>query len=200
MKKLLLLLAILPMFSAQAQSGEKKLHVVNTVAEAKAYIEKYPEDKGEILTFSPQLEEETIRLFTGKNVGYTGASNGLTFKILGKKPTNGFRVSYIFFDGKKMALDAIDAIRKEILKQYKNGTAFSILANKYTMDSSKDGDLGWFTEGMMVPEFESEIKKHKLNDVFTIDIPGKKWHYVVLKTFEDKKMDELVVFRIKSDE
>ena len=97
-----------------------------------------------------------------------------------------------------MTLNQIDSTRKEILKQYHAGTSFSVLANRYTMDGSKDGDLGWFTEGTMIKEFENEVARHSLNDIFTVDIPEKNWYYVVLKTFDDAIIDECKILRIKS--
>ncbi|MNS73450.1 hypothetical protein D3C72_1068930 [compost metagenome] len=50
----------------------------------------------------------------------------------------------------------------------------------------------------MVPEFETAIKNHKQNDVFKVDVPDKKWYYIVLKTFNDKKVEELSILKIKS--
>ncbi len=96
-----------------------------------------------------------------------------------------------------MSLKSINELRKKILGQYKKGASFADLANKYSMDSSKDGDLNWFTEGTMVKKFETEIKNHNLNDVFTIDLDNEKWYYVTLKTFQDQKVEELTILKIK---
>lgn len=45
---------------------------------------------------------------------------------------------------------------QDILAQLKSGASFEELAKKYSTDSSasKGGDLGWFPQGAMVPEFE----------------------------------------------
>jgi parvulin-like peptidyl-prolyl isomerase len=100
--------------------------------------------------------------------------------------TLSMRVSYIYLDGAVLKKSAIDKIRETILLEYKkNNVPFSLLANKYTMDTAKDGDLGWFEEGMMVKVFEDEIKNHKKDDIFIVDIPKNNWYYVVLKTYDD---------------
>lgn len=95
------------------------------------------------------------------------------------------RVSYVYLDGSKMSLEKISVLRKKIISEYKKGTSFAILANTYTMDNLKDGDLGWFYEDQMEKSFQDAILKHKKGEIFTVDIPLNKWFYVVLKTFDD---------------
>ncbi|MGA7828166.1 MAG: peptidylprolyl isomerase [Geobacteraceae bacterium] len=48
---------------------------------------------------------------------------------------------------------------KDILAQLKNGANFADLAKKYSTDSTaaKGGDLGWFSKGAMVPEFDKAV-------------------------------------------
>jgi peptidyl-prolyl cis-trans isomerase C len=48
---------------------------------------------------------------------------------------------------------------EDILKQLKNGANFEDLAQKYSTDSTaaKGGDLGWFSKGAMVPEFDKVV-------------------------------------------
>lgn len=103
------------------------------------------------------------------------------------------RVSYIYLDGSKIDLKRIGELRYEIMTFIANGKKFSDLANEYTMDGNKNGDLGWFEEGMMVKDFENAIKAHKKGDVFTVDIPENKWYYVVFKTFDDLEKVKLII-------
>lgn len=95
------------------------------------------------------------------------------------------RVSYIYLDGSKLSTEEIKTLRQKIISDYKKGISFTSLANKYTMDNAKDGDLGWFDEGQMEKSFQDEILKHKKGELFTVDIPANNWFYVVLKTFAD---------------
>jgi peptidyl-prolyl cis-trans isomerase C len=48
---------------------------------------------------------------------------------------------------------------QDILAQLKNGASFEDLAKKHSADSSaaKGGDLGWFSRGAMVPEFDKAV-------------------------------------------
>lgn len=108
--------------------------------------------------------------------------NSKSIKIL---PIKAMRVSYIYLDGSKLSNSEIDKLRKKIISAYKSGKPFADLANQYTMDLAKDGDLNWFDQGMMVQVFEDAVLAHKKGDIFMVDIPDKKWYYVVLKTFDD---------------
>lgn len=101
------------------------------------------------------------------------------------------RVSYIYLDGSKLNMEDISVLREKIIADYKKGTSFEILANRYTMDNAKDGDLGWFNEGQMEKSFQDAILKHKKGEIFTVDIPSNNWFYVVLKTFSDVEKTKL---------
>jgi peptidyl-prolyl cis-trans isomerase D len=76
-------------------------------------------------------------------------------------------------DGKSDAeKKALKAKAEDLLKQLKNGADFAELAKKYSEDGTKDqgGDLGWFTHGQMVPEFDSAafaLKPKELSGVVT---------------------------------
>lgn len=61
------------------------------------------------------------------------------------------RASHILVKTEKEAQD--------ILAQLKNGAKFEDLAKKYSTDatSAKGGDLGWFSKGAMVPEFDKVV-------------------------------------------
>jgi len=67
---------------------------------------------------------------------------------------------------------ALQAKAQDLLKQLKGGANFADLAKKNSDDGSKDqgGDLGWFTHGQMVPEFDSAafaLKPKELSGVVT---------------------------------
>lgn len=92
----------------------------------------------------------------------------------------------------------IDSLRPLIIKKYKAGTSFENLVEKYNMDgNSKKGDLGWFKTKKMVPEFESAVRNHKKGDIFFVDVNAPKWHYVVLKTFDDRERISYNFIKIK---
>lgn len=99
------------------------------------------------------------------------------------------RVSYIYLSGKDLSPNRIDSLQQVIIKKYKEGVPFDELAQNYSMDGNAEngGDLGWFSTRMMVKELSEPIKSHEHNDIFTVDIPAKQWHYVVLKTYPDRE-------------
>jgi hypothetical protein len=141
-----------------------------------------------ICNFSLSQEEKTETIITTIDSVqfYTHKYKDLS-KAIKVVPCKSMRVSYVYLDGSKLTLDKINDLRESIIVDYKKGKPFAELANRYTMDISKDGDLGWFDEGMMVKVFEDEVKKHQKGDIFTIDIPDRNWYYVVLKTFDEIK-------------
>jgi peptidyl-prolyl cis-trans isomerase C len=50
-----------------------------------------------------------------------------------------------------------EKVAKDVLAQLKGGGAFEELAKKFSVDAAgpKGGDLGWFSKGSMIPEFEN---------------------------------------------
>lgn len=199
MKLLTIFISLFHISVSFGQPSEEKLYNLTTTSEAELYFKNHPEEEGEIFTVMPEIEGELIKNeFADRKVGDIFSKKENTFKIIAANEVQIFRVSYIFLDESKISLKKINETRNKILKKYEKGISFSQLASQYTMDTTKDGDLGWFAEGIMVPEFESAVKQHKINDIFKVDIPERKWFYIVLKTFEDKKVNQFTVIKIKS--
>jgi peptidyl-prolyl cis-trans isomerase D len=79
---------------------------------------------------------------------------------------------------------ALKAKAEDLVKQLKNGADFAELAKKYSEDGSKDqgGDLGWFTHGQMVAEFDSAafaLKPKEISGVVT-----SQFGYHIIQTLE----------------
>jgi peptidyl-prolyl cis-trans isomerase D len=88
-------------------------------------------------------------------------------------------------DGKSDAeKKALHAKAEDLLKQLKGGADFAELAKKNSDDSSKEqgGDLGWFTHGQMVAEFDTAafaLKPKELSGVVT-----SQFGYHIIQTLE----------------
>jgi parvulin-like peptidyl-prolyl isomerase len=196
MKHILLLAFFLIYSKFFGQDIKEQLKSINTIEEANVFVNTNKDITSQIVKIVPEIEENNV--FTKRVKGEIFAYENSICKIIESKKTIAFRVSYIYLDGNKLSIESINKLRITILEKYKKGASFVDLVKQYTMDNSPNGDLGWFTEGMMVNEFETAIKSHKLNDIFTIDVPNEKWHYITLKTFIDKEVQELTVLQVKS--
>lgn len=87
---------------------------------------------------------------------------------------------------------------KNILVQLKAGASFGMLAGKYSLDkSSPDGDLGYFTEDMMIPEFGKAVFALKVDQLSAPIKTPFGWHVVLL---EDRRQTTPPTFdEVKSD-
>jgi hypothetical protein len=202
MKQLLLTTFYLMVLVTCGQNINKQIIDVNTVEKANAYINKNPNLNAELLTISS--EKDTSDIFNSlflKKKGDVISEENFTYKIIDTSMSLSFRVSYLYLDGRKLSIKSIDSLRSVILAKYKEGTSFVDLVKEYNMDGNlNDGDLGWFKEGMVVKDFEMEVKQHKKGDIFTINVPDNKWYYVTLKTFDDRKIRTMTLLKIKSNQ
>lgn len=186
-------------------SIEKELEILETPEQIESYLETKKSVKNKLVTFNEEnhktiLAKELFKL----NVGGTKVNDGefekTYFKVIKKSKNTYYRVAYIYLDHSKFNKEYIDTLKEKIITQYNYGKPFDILAKQYSMDenANKGGDLGWFLEGEMPDDFEDEAVKgnHKLNDIFTIDIPSEKSSYVILKTHEPKDILEIEVLKI----
>lgn len=124
---------------------------------------------------------------------------GSSYKIIEDTVKYAFRASYIYLDDSRLSRQAIDSIRSLILKRYAPHVSFEDHADEYTMDGNPNhGDIGLFFEpGMMVKEFEEGVRSHAKGDIFTVDVPGNQWYYVVKKTADDRITRVMTVLEIK---
>jgi parvulin-like peptidyl-prolyl isomerase len=101
-------------------------------------------------------------------------------------------------NGDKFSKLKIDSLRQEIISKYKAGTNFFDLVQQYNMDRNFTGDTKWFTENMMIKNFEQAVRNHKKNEIFTVDAPEQNWYHVVLKTFDDTYIKKVTLLKMKS--
>ncbi|WP_411894985.1 peptidylprolyl isomerase [Winogradskyella sp. A2] len=202
MKQLLTVFFILPLICIAQDNFNKELDSILSKEDAKIFIKSNKSIKGKIIVFNKekhktQLAEDLFKLSKGGKKVVNTEYNNTYYKILDKKKIPHNRVSYVFFDGKKMTASEINSKRVKIMALYKNGYKFKDMAKLYSMDinASRGGDSGWFEDGKMHTDFENAVKYHSTEDIFTLDINELNWHYVILKTHDAKKIEEITVLR-----
>jgi len=106
-----------------------------------------------------------------------------------KKPDE-IRARHILVDSREEA--------EEILKKARSGEDFARLAEKYSQGPSKDrgGDLGYFTRGTMVPEFEKAAFNMEVGEIS--DVVKTQFGYHIIKV-EDKRTFPLPDFEEVKD-
>ena len=202
MKQLLIVLFILPLTCGSQENFGVELDSILSKEDAKTFIKSNKDVKGKIIVFNKekhktQLAEDLFKLSKGDKKVVKSEYNNTYYKILDKEKKSHNRVSYILFDGKKMTPSEINSKRTKIVALYKKGHKFKDLAKMYSMDlnAGRGGDLGWFEDGKMPPDFENAVKSHSTKDIFTLDINDRNWYYVILKTHDTKKIEEITVLR-----
>lgn len=116
------------------------------------------------------------------------------YKVSGiKNDTTVFmRASHILF--KVEAPTAQDTLNskikaEEVLAEIKKGGDFAVLAAQYGTDGTKDkgGDLGWFQDGQMVPEFNKFCKAGNKGDLGIVKTQFG-WHIVKITENKSSKL------------
>ena len=176
----------------------EKFQKINTVPEAQQYIDANPTLKPALLTLSygkdtSLIEKRLLRQKKGDvfSVGY------VTYKVLESAETVAYRANYIFLDGSSLTPSQVDSLKKIITQKASSGTSFEQLSDQYTMDGNNThGDTGWFFgEEMMPKEFQDAVSKHKLGEIYSVDVPEKQWHYIVKKSYDDQIKKDVKVLR-----
>ena len=191
--------------SAQ-ESVEKQLEVITNEEEATSYLENDKTVKGEIQVFNEMkhktpLAEDLLKKGKGGTKTIDRGFETVRYKVLDVYFETHYRAAIIMFDSSQSSLDKINSTRTFILKKFKEGYPYDLLAKQYSMDTStanRGGDLGWFTPGTYIEDLEHKIisREFALDDIFLVDIPDENKYYVVLKTHEPMEIKEAKVLKI----
>lgn len=195
---LMVLLALIaaPVFAQQTVT--EKFQKITTMAQAEEYIKSNPDLKPAIMEVSygrdsGLLEKRLLRQKQGDvfSVGY------VTYKVMEVKESTLLRAAYIFLDGGSLSKSEIDSLKKLIVSRHQAGEDWGKLSDEFTMDGNKTrGDTDWFYGEFSFPkEFQDAVQKHKLGEIFFVDVPEKQWHYIVKKTHNDQITKDIKVLR-----
>jgi parvulin-like peptidyl-prolyl isomerase len=107
----------------------------------------------------------------GKTYGPFKKENILV-KILVKAPNTFYHIKHILIDTAVFEKSFAETLAYNIIWKIENATStFAEQASIYSADyesSAKGGDLGWFIQGVMLPQLDKEMVKHKKGDMFTV--------------------------------
>jgi len=179
------------------------LELVTDIKSAKQFIKDNPNVKAKIYTYNEEKHNNSLskKMFS-KTIGASfeteEQSANTLYKIISITPTLHYRASYIFLDGKKLKISAIDSLRTIIMSKLNSGQQFNQLAGKYSMDRNaiRGGDLGWFTKNKASKEFISSLNNNTPNTIFSLDLFKSKKHYIINKTEQQKNIRLLQVLKI----
>ena len=192
----LFLLFSAPVF-AQLTVTEQFQKIVNE-QQAQQFIDANQTLKPVILHLASGKDSTLIdKRLLRQNKGDIFSVGYVTYKVLQASDTVDYRASYIFLDGSTLSVSEIDSLKKIIVQKASGGASFEQLSDQYTMDgNTTHGDTGWFFGVEMMPkEFQDAVSKHKMGEIFFVDVTDKQWHYIVKKTYDDREKKEITVLR-----
>jgi peptidyl-prolyl cis-trans isomerase D len=147
--------------------------VQNVVFEAQFNSENSPE-------YMKQILKDPIGTVVGPVVEY---GKNVYYKIIAADTTTAMHAAHVFVshsmhaegESEKIILDAYDKLKK--------GATWTSIVDEYSEDGTvqSDGDLGWFTEGMMVKPFNDACLKMKKGEK-TIVMTEFGWHIIWMKS------------------
>ena len=170
-------------YNAQIQGGDMGYHVA---AELPTELSK------NIIALEVGQVTNPIATAEGYNVIKLVDKRGGQQKIIDQWHTRHILISPSTALPADMAKQQIDTIYEKL----RQGEDFATLASTYSKDpgsASNGGDLGWVSEGDMVPSFESMMKKTSVNDYSVPFQTQFGWH--ILKVDEKRQKDVSDVYR-----
>ncbi len=199
MKSLLSVFFLVFSLSLFAQpTVREQFEKIKTSADAEKYIAATPTLKPALLHLVYGKDTALIdKRLLKQNKGDVFSVGYVTYKVLEVDEAINYRASYVFLDRSSLSNSEVDSLSKLIVKKHGEGVSFEKLSDQYTMDgNTTHGDLGWFFGEDQVPkELQDAVSKHKLGEIFFVDVPERKWYYIVKKTYDDQIKKEITVLR-----
>lgn len=93
-------------------------------------------------------------------------------KVLVKAPNTFYHIKHILLDTTVFDKAFAETKADEIIEKIRSGAStFAAQASIYSADiesAPKGGDLGWFIQGVMLPQLDKEIVKRKKGELFKV--------------------------------
>lgn len=205
-KQILTLALLLCVATVSAQKEfEKSLDSIQTLDDVTIFLKKNKTAKGKVIVFNREkhntrMADGIFKMRVGAKRTFGDAPQKTYYKVIEKYKIPYYRVSVVYLDGNKMSKSEINAMRSKVTSKYQEGFMFQDLAKQYSMDltAKQGGDLGWFTEGDLHPEFERQVIEgnYRADDIFNIDVPETNSYYVALMTYDKRLIEEAKVLKI----
>jgi len=183
-------------------------------------LEKILNDKYEVTDEEVQAEFDAVAEQYGDQFTAALASEGLTektfkdnirFNLLRQKAQDDVKISdkeiQAYYDQGKYELNARHILveteeeAKAIIEELKNGADFAEIAKEKSVDTgsgAQGGELGWFSVGMMVPEFNDAAYALELN---TVSEPVKSdFGYHIIEVKEKREVEGYGTLEEKKEE
>lgn len=167
------------LFSAKSQSIAEIKKILDTTQNPIGFVKyilrkKYFIDTITVVStaqFRGKADSLAYHGKVGKTYGPFKKDNILV-KILMKAPNTFYHINHILIDTAVFDKGFAESLADSIVAKIKNKTStFAAQASIYSADyesSAKGGDLGWFIKGVMLPQLDKEMVKHKKGDLFKV--------------------------------
>lgn len=143
------------------------------IALAKKWKKKYRMDTVSVISPGKYYGIADSLAYTGKAGKAYGPfpNDNILVIIIGKANNVFYHAAHILFDTISFRKKVATKMADDFIKKIKSGEQkFEDLAHTYNIDGSgeKGGDLGIFPRGILLPELDKEIIKHKKGDLFKV--------------------------------
>jgi hypothetical protein len=199
----IILFSVLSLHAQNLKIVNEELKSVIDIETAREFIKGHAHLKSKVYTYnqekhSNELSKKLFALQEGETLVIEQKNDKAIYKVVSITPTKHYRASYIFFNGKKKKKEDIIELRHQLKQKLEHGSKFKDLAGKYSMDrnASRGGDLGWFEENYMFPEFITSLDEQNTHAVFFLDLEEKNRYYLIKKTEAAKNINLLTVLKV----
>ena len=167
------------LYSACSQSVGQIKKILDTVSNPVGYVKfvlkkKFYIDSVIVYSTSQFLGKADSLAYNGKTGKVYGPfkKENILIKILMKAPNTFYHLNHILIDTAIFDKGFAGSLADTIIAKIKAGRAtFAGQASAFSADqesATKGGDLGWFIKGVMLPQLDKEMVKHKKGDLFKV--------------------------------
>ena len=166
-------------FSAKSQTVAQIKKILDTTTNPVGYVKYVLKKKfyiDSVIVYSTEqfLGKADSLAYNGKVGKVYGPfkKDNILVKVLMKAPNTFYHIKHILLDTAIFDKGFAESLADTIISKINNGSAtFAAQASIYSADyqsAAKGGDLGWFIKGVMLPQLDKEMIKHKKGDLFKV--------------------------------